>query len=108
MDTVIVIEDIIKEINIILTKKYKDFRGSYFFGSRKKGSHNIDSDYDIVFVFDRKIDWVFKKEIIKIIYDIELKYDIFIDAKIYNTTEISEPTTPFRHSVLTEGIFYAG
>ena len=102
MNKKVEIEQIISELNIRLTERYNDFHGIYFFGSRTKDTYNM------VFVFDRKINWRFRKEIIKIVYDIELKYDIFIDAKVYNNKEISEPITPFRQAVINEGIFYAG
>ena len=107
MSKKIKIEDLINELNIILKKKYSDFRGIYFFGSRLKGQYSSESDYDMVFVFNKKIDWYFRKEIIKIVYDIELQYDIFIDVKVYNINDILEPVTPFRRAILNDGIFYA-
>lgn len=56
-------EDIINEIKAELKSNYPDFRGIYLFGSRARGDYQIDSDYDLAFVFDRKIDWKFKDEI---------------------------------------------
>lgn len=108
MNKIISVEDIIRELNSVLSDKYSDFKGIYFFGSRRKNNFKTDSDYDMVFSFDREIDWKLRKEIIKVVYDIELKYDIFIDAKVYNIKDILEPVTPFRQAVLNEGIFYAG
>jgi len=102
------IEDLIKEISLVLKNKYSSFKGIYFFGSRLKGNYKSDSDFDMVFAFDSDIDWRFRKDIIKVIYEIELKYDIFIDVKVYNIKDIKEPNTPFRQTVLEEGVFYAG
>jgi predicted nucleotidyltransferase len=64
------IEKVIKELSSVLKKKYSDFRGIYFFGSRARGIYK--EDYDFVFVFDRKVSRKFKDEIRKIIYSCEL------------------------------------
>jgi len=102
------VEELIKELNLELKNKYSSFKGIYFFGSRLKGNYNSDSDYDMVLAFDCDIDWRFRKEIIKVVYNIELRFDIFIDVKAYNIKDIKEPNTPFRQTVLEEGVFYAG
>jgi predicted nucleotidyltransferase len=100
------IEKVIKELSAVLKKKYSDFRGIYFFGSRARGIYKEDSDYDFVFVFDRNVSRKFKDEIRKIIYSCELKYNINIDSHIYSHQEILEPITPFRENVKNEGVFY--
>ncbi|OGU17475.1 MAG: hypothetical protein A2X61_08810 [Ignavibacteria bacterium GWB2_35_12] len=102
------IEQVISKIQKVLKGKYIDFKGVYFYGSRVKDNYNNDSDYDLVIAFDREIDWKFKYEIRDIIYDIELKSELMIDAKIYDIKEILNPVTPFRKIVKEEGIFYAG
>ncbi|MBM4175072.1 MAG: nucleotidyltransferase domain-containing protein [Ignavibacteria bacterium] len=99
-------EIIIKEISSPLKSKYSDFEGIYFFGSRASGSHEEDSDYDLLFAFGREIDWKFEKEITAVIYDFMLEYDVIIDCKIYSHSEILDPVTPFRENVKKEGIFY--
>ena len=108
MPNKIVTEELIKELNLVLKQKYSDFRGIYFFGSRFKGNYKNDSDYDMVFSFNLDVDWRLRKEIIKIVYSFELKYDIFIDVKVHNIKDILDPLTPFRQAVLNEGVFYAG
>ncbi|MBU2446826.1 MAG: nucleotidyltransferase domain-containing protein [Bacteroidetes bacterium] len=100
------IEKVIKELSEILRDKYSDFNGIYFFGSRVKGGSDEFSDYDIAIVFDRIIGRKFKDEIRKIVYDLELKYEIIIDSHIYSHFEILKPITPFRENVKNHGIFY--
>jgi predicted nucleotidyltransferase len=100
------IEKVISEIIIELKDKYNDFIGVYFFGSRLNGTASIDSDYDLMFIFDREIDWCFEKEVSEIIYPYEIKYEIVIDYKIYSYKEMLDPSTPFQLNVKREGIFY--
>jgi len=100
------IKKVIKELSEILRDKYSDFKGIYFFGSRAKGDYDAYSDYDLVIVFDRKIDRKFKDEIRKIVYEFDLRYDIIIDSHIHSHEEILKPVTPFRENVKNEGIFY--
>lgn len=101
------IENIIEEINGFLKTKYQDFRGIYFFGSRARGNFKSESDYDLVFVFDRKIDWRFENEITREIFPFLIKYDIVIDPHIYQISDIENPKTPFRMNVKKDGYFYA-
>lgn len=98
---------LIDDISKALKQKYSDFKGVYFYGSRVRGDFNEDSDYDVVFVFDRdKIDWRFKYDVRDIIYDYELKYEFFLDNRIYTCKDIENPSTIFRFNVKREGIFY--
>lgn len=99
-------ENIISELKIFLKNKYPEFSGIYFYGSQSKEESEIDSDYDLAFVFNKKINKKFKEEIIDLIYEFDLKYDIVIDVKIFSSDEISDPVTPFRANVKNEGIFY--
>lgn len=99
-------EKIILEIKTELSKKYKDFKGIYFYGSRAKDNYKKESDYDIALIFDRKIEWKFENEINDLIYNYDLKNEIIIDYKVYNEKDINIPATPFRKIVKNEGIFY--
>jgi len=102
-----IIEEIISKLNEQLKKSYPDFKGLYFYGSRAAGKSTKDSDYDIVFLFERKkIDRSLKDEIINLVYDFELDHDIIIDSRVYSFNSIQDPTTPYRLNVKTEGVFY--
>jgi predicted nucleotidyltransferase len=100
------IDNIINDLSKQLKQKYPAFRGIYFFGSRTKGKFTDDSDYDIVITFDQDIHWKFEADILNIVFDYMLEYDIIIDCHVYNHSEVLNPATPFRANVKNEGIFY--
>lgn len=100
------IENIINEISELLSGKYHHFKGIYLFGSRLAEDSNEYSDVDIAIVFEGEINRKFKTEILDLIYDYDLKYDLFFDAKILSFEEILNPTTPFRSVIKEKGIYY--
>jgi predicted nucleotidyltransferase len=99
-------DQLVNEVSKVLKEKYSDFKGIYLYGSRSRGDFNKESDYDVIYVFDREIDWHFEYEVKDIIYDYELKYELFLDNKIYSYKDIQQPSTPFRINVKRDGIFY--
>lgn len=99
-------EKIIRELNEILKKKYIDFKGTTFFGSRNRGDFSSDSDFDVAVLFSKEPGWEKENEVLDIIYEMELKYDIVIDGKVYQDAEIKKQNTPFRVNVMREGTFY--
>lgn len=99
-------ENVIRELNIELKHRYKDFDGITFFGSRTGGMYTTDSDFDIVALFSKPLHWRKENEVLELIYEFELKYDIVIDAKVYQHDEIRKQNTPFRVNVYQKGIFY--
>lgn len=101
------IKILIDEIKNVIQNNYNGFSGIYLFGSRYNNSWNDDSDVDVLLAFDRDLTWQEKSEIKSDIYDIELKYDYLIDAKIYPKSEIDDPITPFREQVKNNSVFYA-
>lgn len=98
---------LIAEISKQLKKGGFDLVGIYFFGSRTKHTFNEYSDYDIAIILKEKVDWRVKEKIQSVIYDIMLEHDIIIDSHIYTKSEIESPITPFRESILIDGIYYA-
>ena len=97
-------KEMLESLNQKIRSEYRDFRGSYFFGSRVNGNFRPNSDYDIVLLFD-KIEREKELEICGIIGELEYKYDIFIDMKIL-TKEEFEYNPFFYEEVTTKGIFY--
>ena len=57
-------------------------------------------------MFSTKTDWKKERDVLGIILEIELKYDIIIDAKVYHEAEIKKQNTPFRVAVYREGTYY--
>lgn len=99
-------ESIIHELNHIIKKKYDDFIGITFFGSRFRGDFSKESDFDIVILFSRKPKWQEENDILGTVLEVELKYSIVIDAKVYQESEIKKQNTPFRVIVSQEGEYY--
>jgi len=58
------------------------------FGSRVKGIANKDSDYDIIIVINTQDDRKVRKQINDLCYDIELKYNIFLDTQVISKDEL--------------------
>lgn len=100
------LKEIIDEIKQDLESKYPSFKGIYLFGSRKTNVDNETSDVDIAIMFDREITREFKAEIIDVIYDFDLKYDLFFDCKVFSKEELSAPSTPFRSVIKEKGVYY--
>ncbi len=65
-----------------------DIRDVILFGSQVTGDMHEDSDYDILIVLNRDYDRKYKEKILDIVYDFELKYDLFIDFKVISTQEL--------------------
>ena len=99
-------EPIIYELNSELREKYNDFVGITFFGSRYRGDFSEESDFDIVIMFSKKPAWQKESDVLGIVLEKELKYDIVIDAKVYHEAEIKKQNTPFRVTVCREGTHY--
>ena len=100
-------DEVLKQIVSNLKEKIPGFKGIYYYGSRVKGNFSELSDYDITVVLDREVESKVKRQVISILFEFELRYDLNLDIKIYKHSDILKPVTPFRENVLTEGIFYA-
>jgi predicted nucleotidyltransferase len=97
---------LIRQVNHVIKSHFRDFKGTYFFGSRMRNESTEDSDYDLLLTFDHKLNWKEKNQIYDLIAEIELKENIVIDIKAYQESELRNVWTPFREKVLKEGIFY--
>lgn len=98
--------DIINEVRETLKRNYTSFKGVYFFGSRVNDDYNEFSDYDLALIFEEEITWQFKDEIRNLIYDVMLNFDVVIDSHIFSKEQITNPTTPFRKNIKSEGLYY--
>ncbi len=96
----------IEKVNRLIKSHFGDFKGTYFFGSRRRNDYNEDSDYDLLLTFDHKLNWKEKNQIYDLIAEIELTENVVIDIKAYQEQELKNQWTPFREKVLKEGIFY--
>jgi len=100
------VEKFIDEIKNIILTTFDGFKGIYFFGSRTGENWSEESDLDLLFVFNRDLIWKEKKAIMNKIFEIEIKYDYLIDAKIFNINQIKDSNTPFREVINQKALFY--
>jgi uncharacterized protein len=82
-----------------LTKEIKQYLNAYLndsvddvilFGSQVNGTANEDSDYDVVIVLKTKDDLKTRKLVNDYCYDIDLKYNIFLDTQIISKEELNQ------------------
>ena len=100
---------IIKELKIALVAQFgEDIKEVILFGSRVTGKAHKESDYDVLVILTNDYDWEYRYRITSVVYDLELKYDIFIDLKIISTNELYQTIKgkhPLYHDAMQEGIY---
>lgn len=100
-------------MNRILSKYLRKLRpirnrieSIWLFGSRARGDHRPDSDYDLLIVVDKR-----DRKILNAVYgavvDLQLEEVVDISAKVFTRekyVELLKLRTPFMKAVLKEGI----
>jgi uncharacterized protein len=80
----------------------------YLFGSRARGDHNDDSDWDFLVLLPGKIDYDRKSRVYDSLYDIELEYlqifNVVIYMKDYWFNDDLMRATPFNSNVSRESV----
>ncbi len=83
---------ILAEVNSLLRTRFSDnLKDVILFGSRLSENFKDESDYDILVILKKKVDWKKEREISDILYDIELKYNIVTDTHIICEAELETP-----------------
>jgi predicted nucleotidyltransferase len=81
---------ILKDLKGHLQKGYNDsVKEIILFGSQAYGNSNVNSDYDILIVLDKDYNARDENRIYDLCYDINLKYDIIIDAHLISQQELN-------------------
>jgi len=81
---------ILNEIKLSLTKELgKEIHDIILFGSHAYNKENAYSDFDILIILTNNYDSKKKRKINDLCYDISLKYNILIDAKIISLYELN-------------------
>lgn len=100
---------VIKELKSALVAHFgDDIKDVILFGSRAKGTSHKNSDYDVLIILNTDYDWEYRYRITSVVYDLELKYDIFIDKKIISTKELFRTIKgkePLFQDAMQEGIY---
>ena len=58
------------------------------FGSQVKGKATKDSDHDILVVVNKRYNYKLKNQILDLLYDFDLKYEILTDVKVISKEEL--------------------
>jgi len=78
-----------KEIRDILVSRLGDIiHDVVIFGSRVKGKARSDSDYDVLIILNCEDTRKTRRAISDLCYELDLKYDIFIDTQIISLDEM--------------------
>ncbi len=80
-----------------------DIHDVILFGSQADDRAHEHSDYDVLIILGKEYDWEYQNKITTILYDLELKYDIFIDTKVISTGEL-HTTIKGKHPLYVDAI----
>lgn len=100
---------ILKELKALLIKHFgEDINDVILFGSQATGKAHEHSDYDVLIVLKNDYDWQYRDRIRNVIYEMELKHDIFWDNKIISLNELHHTLKgkyPLFTDALQQGIY---
>lgn len=101
-------KEILSQIKHVVTQEF-DIERLFFFGSHVQGTAKEDSDYDILIITKKDLDWCQKRRISDLTLEVDLEYDVVTDVKIYSQNDIENRLlghTPFIQSVISQGFIY--
>lgn len=101
-------QQIADELKKILSEKLENnLKEVILFGSQAYGNANDDSDYDFLIILEEVPDWKLKRKISELCYQLDLKYDTFIDVHILGKDEINSlrGKQPIFQTALKKGIY---
>jgi len=99
--------DIINELKSLLEQKFPQLVAKIImFGSRVKGTADEFSDYDILLILNKQVDWRLEKEIQSVCWDIDYKFDLVTDVKMICIDDLStiRGKQAYIQNALIEGI----
>ncbi len=77
----------------------------YLFGSRARGDFRNDSDWDVLVLTERELNYKLENKIRSIIFEIELEVEEPISTLIYSKKEWMElEVTPLYQNIKSEGV----
>jgi len=94
---------ILRDLKGYLRKGYNDsVKDIILFGSQNMGNPTADSDFDVLIVLDKDYNAQDENRIYDLCYDIDLKYDIIIDAHLISQHELK--TIKGKQPIFTKAI----
>jgi predicted nucleotidyltransferase len=98
---------ILNELKDILSKNLgSNLKEVILFGSHAYGGAHADSDYDFLIILKEIPDWKMKRRISDYCYDLDLKYETFLDVHILGEEELNtlRGKQPIFQTALEKGI----
>lgn len=98
---------ILNDLKSMLSKNLGDnLKEVILFGSQAYGGANVDSDYDFLIILKEIPDWRLKRRISDFCYDLDLKYETFLDVHILGEDELNtlRGKQPIFQTALEKGI----
>ncbi len=99
------IGQIIEILNKKIKSLFSDFNGVYLYGSYANNTSTLNSDIDIVAMFNNKLTRNDRMELWKLIGNIEAKYNVIFDLHPMIYEEL-EQNPVYYNQVVNKGIFY--
>jgi len=99
---------ILKDLKGYIQKGYKDsVKDIILFGSQAYGKSNEESDYDVLIVLEKDYTAKDENQIFDLCYDINLKYNIIIDAHLISERELGtiKGKQPIFSKAIKSGIY---
>jgi uncharacterized protein len=94
---------ILRDLKGYLQKGYNNsVKEIILFGSQVYGNSTINSDYDVVIILDKDYNARDENRIYDLCYDIDLKYNIIIDAHLISQRELN--TIKGKQPIFTKAI----
>ncbi|VEN74432.1 conserved hypothetical protein [Candidatus Desulfarcum epimagneticum] len=101
--------DIITTLKAVLQKNVGgNIKDVILFGSQAAGTANENSDYDVLIVLNCRYDWKFRDKVVDLLYDLELEYEILINAFMISDHELRRSprgAQPVFVNALREGLY---
>ena len=101
-------QQIAEELKQVLTEKLgSNLKEVILFGSQAYGDASDDSDYDFLIILENLPDWRLKRKISEMCYQLDLKYETFIDVHILGKDELNtlRGKQPIFQTALKNGIY---
>ena len=96
---------IMNKINDSIKEVFKGYKGLYLYGSRAKHTEQPDSDYDIVFLLEKKVTREEKYSVYDVMSDLEVELGIFMDTRFLTEEDLKKDSFFYRE-VVNYGKFY--
>ncbi|MCX8124192.1 MAG: nucleotidyltransferase domain-containing protein [Spirochaetes bacterium] len=82
-------KELLEKINRMIKQNFDDLiEKAILFGSRVDGTATEYSDYDILIVTKKKIDWKVEEQIRSILYTLNIDYDIILSVQFISIADL--------------------